>query len=350
MDLPTVERAYESMQRALPDVTIQYAVKANPSHEVIARLAVLGARFDVASWEEAKAVMGVLHTGGMHGVSHGAVSRRAGEAKMAYFYGVRTFTADCVEEIENLSRDVPGASVMIRMKADAPLAVWPLSGKFGAEPALVPALIRHAQDRLRVVGISMHLGSQQQAIGWGAAVVKAREIVDSVTWALTPEINLGGGFPCHYLTPPDAPFVSMEAHLTCLAEVLRAQESGVRFVVEPGRALVADAGTIFSRVLLSRELNPRLRAVYLDVGIYGGLFESTTPHIRYPIESAKPGPVMKTIVYGPTCDDRDVLPGSYLLPATLAQGDLVRIYKTGAYTSTTGCVGYAGHLPVRTEQ
>jgi ornithine decarboxylase len=123
-------------------------------------------------------------------------------------------------------------------------------------------------------------------------------------------------------------------------------------VLEPGRYLVGDAGVLQSEVLLVSRRDPAddLRWIYLDVGVFTGLVEAMGEAIRYPIRTPRHGVVGPAVLAGPTCDSLDVLYEEvhYQLPQDLAEGDLIELGSTGAYTSTCSSVGFNGFPPLRT--
>lgn len=115
-------------------------------------------------------------------------------------------------------------------------------------------------------------------------------------------------------------------------------------MIEPGRGLVAGAGTLYSEVVLvsDRDGDAGPRWVYLDIGRFGGLAETEGELVRYPIRTAHDdGPRSPVVLAGPTCDSADVLyrRHPYLLPDDLCAGDVVRLLHTGAYTTS-----YLGRL------
>ena len=123
-------------------------------------------------------------------------------------------------------------------------------------------------------------------------------------------------------------------------------------IIEPGRALTAEAGVIQAEVVLisTKSYGDRRRWVYLDIGKFGGLAETIGECIRYRIRTpADGGAVGPVVLAGPTCDGADVLydAAGYELPLDLKVGDKVEILSTGAYTTTYSSVGFNGFAPLR---
>jgi ornithine decarboxylase len=129
-----------------------------------------------------------------------------------------------------------------------------------------------------------------------------------------------------------------------------------RLVLEPGRAVVADAGLIRTEVVLvaQRSAEGDERWVYLDIGRYNGLAETENEAITYRIEPVSPagcpddtGPV---VLAGPTCDGDDVLyqRNRYRLPLSLQAGQQLDILAAGAYTASYSSVSFNGVEPLHT--
>ena len=210
---------------------------------------------------------------------------------------------------------------------------------------------------LEPYGIAFHVGSQQRdSAQWDLAIAKtALMFTDLRERGIELKmVNLGGGLPVAYRdpVPPLDDFAelidrSLRTHFgNHLPEV----------VLEPGRALVADAGILEAEVVLvsRKDYASDVRWIYLDVGKYGGLAETEGEAIRYAIrtpyddtpEADDTGPV---VIAGPTCDGADVLyrEAGYRLPRALKTGDRVRLPGTGAYTTTYASVGFNGFEPLK---
>jgi ornithine decarboxylase len=122
--------------------------------------------------------------------------------------------------------------------------------------------------------------------------------------------------------------------------------------LEPGRSLVADAGTIQTEVVLisKKSYDDRHRWVFLDIGKFGGLIETLDECIRYRFRTAYDGRATGSVILaGPTCDSADILydKAGYELPLDLKIGDRIEILSTGAYTHTYSSVGFNGFPPLQ---
>ena len=96
-------------------------------------------------------------------------------------------------------------------------------------------------------------------------------------------------------------------------------------IIEPGRGMVGNAGIIEAEVvLISRKSeDERVRWVYLDIGKFNGLAETTDEMIRYPVRTERDDdPLGPCVSAGPSCNSIDVLyeKEPYLLPISLEIG------------------------------
>ncbi len=356
--LDVVAEKYRALAGALPEASVYYAVKANPEPEIITVLARLGARFDVASPAEIDLCLGC----GVRpdAISYGNTIKKAADIAYAHRLGVRLFAFDSLMELEKLAAAAPGAAVFCRLLTSGSGADWPLSGKFGCAPDMAAdLLILAARLGLDPCGVSFHVGSQQRDPGqWDADIARAAAVFSAVEAEIAPLrlLNLGGGFPAHYLDhiPP----------IDAYADAIRAGVSrhfGDRppaLVVEPGRYVVADAGVLVTEVVLvARKAYGSVdRWVYLDTGVFGGLAETLGESIKYRLTTVPgggrapsgDGPTEPVVLAGPTCDSLDVMfqHHRYELPLDLEAGDRVLFQSAGAYTKAYCTDGFNGFVPM----
>jgi ornithine decarboxylase len=352
VDLDVVRDNFVGFAKSLPDTKVYYAVKANPAPEILKMLVALGSCFDVASVGETEQVLAAGASPDR--ISYGNPIKKESEIAAAFRLGITLFAIDCEAEVEKVARAAPGSRVFCRIHCDGTGAEWPLSRKFGCEPAYAPDILEHAH-RLGLVayGISFHVGSQQHNVeAWDRALASTAAVFRTcaergINLAM---VNLGGGFPAKYSrkTP------KLESYGKAIFRALRKHFGNniPNTIVEPGRGLVGNAGLIEAEVVLIAKRNPEddVRWVYLDIGKFHGLAETIGEAIRYPIRTAKDKDEMAPcIVAGPTCDSVDVLyeKTPYPLPVSLAIGDKVLVEAAGAYTTSYSSVGFNGYPPLR---
>ncbi|WP_119679889.1 type III PLP-dependent enzyme [Indioceanicola profundi] len=352
VDLDVVADNFTKLNNALPDSRIFYAVKANPAPEILRLLVGLGSSFDTASVNE---IQDVLDAGATPDrISYGNTIKKASDIARAYALGIRLYAFDSIEELEKIARHAPGSRVFCRILTSGEGADWPLSRKFGCEPAMAHDLLLQAAG-MDVVpyGVSFHVGSQQRDVGqWEQALATTAKIFRDLEekGVALKMVNLGGGFPTRYLK--DVP--TSEAYGNAIMDALR-KHFGNRIpetIIEPGRGMVGNAGVIHSEVVLisRKSANDEKSWVYLDIGKFGGLAETMDEAIQYPITTEHDGgETQPVIIAGPTCDSADVLyeKSDYRLPVNLRIGDTVAIQATGAYTTTYSAVNFNGFAPLR---
>ena len=352
LDLEVVRENYLAFARTMPGTRIFYAVKANPAPEILSLLASLGSCFDTASVAEIEMALAVGATPDR--ISFGNTIKKERDVARAHALGISLYAVDSNEEVEKVARAAPGARVFCRILTDGAGAEWPLSRKFGCEPAMAEDVLLHAHTLgLGAYGVSFHVGSQQTRLdAWDVAVGQAKDIFNTMLGhgIKLEMVNLGGGFPTKYLK--QVPGTGAYANAIHDALTKHFGNALPETIIEPGRGMVGNAGVVKAEVVLisKKHSNDNTRWVYLDIGKFGGLAETMDEAIRYPITTAKDGDVKEPcVIAGPTCDSADVLyeKTPYPLPITLSVGDEVLIEAAGAYTTTYAAVAFNGFPPLR---
>jgi ornithine decarboxylase len=333
MDLDVVAGAYDALTAALPGVAVHYAMKCNPHPDVLTTLHALGCRFEIASASELDLLLAIgvdpaelLYSNPVKPLWH---------IVQAYRAGVRHYAFDSVDELVKLAAAAPGSAVTVRLAVRDLDSDVPSEGKFGVDADEAVGLLLAARDLgLRPEGVAFHVGSQMMSRwAWRSPL----RVVGEVLTRLLAEdvrlrmVNLGGGFPARYGTSAPSLAEYAEVIRVGLAEL----PYPVQAVVEPGRALVAEAGTLTATVI-GIAYRSGTRWVHLDVGAFNGLMESleTGNRLRYPLSDSRRSPVRSRChVTGPTCDSQDTILFDAELSADLATGDRVYLGSTGAYTT-----------------
>lgn len=351
LDIDQVGVNYCELSAGMPDAHIHYAVKSNPHPLVLEKLVSLGSKFDAASMGE---IESCLAAGAKpEHISFGNTVKRWQDIEYAYANQIDLFAADAEEELEKIARHAPNSRVFIRVLIGQTEAEWPLSRKFGCDPAMALALMGYAKILgLTPVGISWHIGSQtKHPEMWYDTLELMGNLWDEASmhgYELSL-VNIGGGFPTYYgveITPP-------QEYGKKLMDRVRKQFPGAEYImVEPGRGLVGSAGCIAAEVLLVSKKTSMdvIKWVYLNIGRFSGLAETEGEAIKYQfvVPGKESSNLMKCILAGPTCDSADVLyeKNKVSLPIDIAHGDVLIIKNCGAYTSTYSTIAFNGFPPL----
>jgi ornithine decarboxylase len=352
VDLGIIRKKYQNLRAKLPFAKVYYAVKANPMEEVILLLKELGSNFDVATRNELDQLLKLGITPDR--ISYGNTIKKERDIKYFHECGVSLYVTDCEEDLRKIARLAPGARVFFRILTEGTGADWPLSRKFGSHPDMTYNLAILARElNLEPYGLSFHVGSQQRDIGeWDSAISQCTYLFNALKedhGIVLKMINLGGGFPANYLRPAQ----KFDLYAKAITHFLETNfEGGLpEIVIEPGRSLVADAGIIVTEVIMTsyKSRFSTYKWIYLDIGMFGGMIETMDELIKYPIYSDKSGIAEEVILAGPTCDSMDVLyeDYKYKLPNTIAPGDRLLIFTTGAYTQSYSSVSFNGFPPLK---
>jgi ornithine decarboxylase len=310
---------------------VLYAAKANDAPPIIAALAEAGIRdFDVASLPEIERLAAIP---GAELYYMNPVKSRGAIARAYREFGVRRFAFDSDEELDKILEETGGAddlTLFLRVACPNTHSLIPLEGKFGAPAEQAPALLLRARQVAGRLGITFHVGSQAVVpAAFGEAIRQIGQLIVT-SGVMVDAIDIGGGFPSRYphSDPPDLEvFVDEVARA---ADELAVKHS-CELLCEPGRALVAEAESVIVRVDARRG-----NALYVNDGAFGTLFDAAYCGFRFPARLVatsrrRSKPVTEFSLYGPTCDSSDYLPGPFVLPDSVREGDYIEIGQIGAY-------------------
>lgn len=342
---------------------VLFAVKTNSNPIVIKQLFESGiTNFDVASIAEVKLVAETLPDAKMY-FMHPVKPRES--IREAYFtYGVRDFSLDSYVELEKIlaaTNHAEDLNLHIRISIPNEYAEIGLTRKFGIDVDTAPELLWQARKFANKLGVCFHAGSQSMhpnafktAIEIAGRVIKESEVKIDV-------LDVGGGFPSRYpdLTPPPLKEFTQAIHREFMRLNLRNEEGKpVELWCEPGRALVAESGSVVVRVDLRKG-----NALYINDGTYGSLFDAGTPQFTFPVKAIRvKGKKAKALggastnlepfqFYGPTCDSADFMKGPFFLPDDIQEGDYIEVGQLGAYGGVfrTDFNGFGGAEFVETQ-
>ncbi|UPQ88724.1 type III PLP-dependent enzyme [Vibrio sinaloensis] len=333
LDCDVVRQQYRALSRALPNVTLHFALKPLPHPAVVQTLLAEGASFDLATSGEVELVaeQGVPAERTIH--THPI--KRDRDIRDALAYGCRVFVVDNLNELEKFIAYKDEVELLVRLSFRNSDAFADLSKKFGCSPEQALKLIAQAQQwNIRIKGLSFHVGSQtMNPQKYVDAIHTCRTVMEQVVAQGLPALStldIGGGFPVSY----NSQVMPIELFCQPINQALALLPDTVQVIAEPGRFIVAQAMTSVASVMGQAERDGQIW-YYLDDGIYGSFSGLMFDDAKYPLTTLKhEGDYLPSVLAGPTCDSIDVIAENIMLPK-LSNGDLVVGRMMGAYTSAT---------------
>lgn len=338
MDHAKIRENYKEFTESLPRVQAYYAVKANSDPEIVKTMYSLGASFDVASFPEFMLVHENIKNLSAKErqdfiwdkIIYANTIKRAEALKQLDPYKPLV-TYDNLEELQKMKKYSPHAGLVLRIRVPNTGSMVELSSKFGADPGEAVDLIEAALKTGFVVeGLSFHVGSQcnnfenyVQALQLSASICKESESRGHKIKI----IDIGGGFPVKYHSKVKA-FKTLAKKLN--VEFKRLFPEDIEILAEPGRFMVANAGTLVTKII-GKAVRDGKTCYYLDDGVYHTFSGIVFDHCQYPLKAFKDGEKKVCAVFGPTCDAFDTISLSEELP-DLEIDDLLYAENIGAYS------------------
>ena len=322
------------------DATICFALKANSNLAVVRTLAGLGAGADVVSEGELRRALAAGVPAGR--IVFSGVGKTRTEMKAALGAGIFQLNVESLPELEALSEVARSlgvvADIALRVNPDVDagthhkISTGKKENKFGID-------FDHAREfyaraaalpGIRAVGLAVHIGSQLTSLEpFRHAFKKTVRLVEAqrADGHVVQRLDLGGGLGIVYRdeTPPDpAGYAAIVREAT--------HGLGLHLVLEPGRALVGNAGVLVSSVLYVKSGLHR-RFVILDAAM-NDLMRPSLYDAWHAIEPVtQPGADQRHEpfdVVGPVCETGDTFATQRQLVLPRA-GDLMAIRSAGAY-------------------
>lgn len=332
-------RAYREFAEAFRsrEHLICYAVKANSNLAILNLFARLGSGFDVVSGGELQRVLAA--GGSASKVVFSGVGKSEQEMALALSYGILCFNVESESELQRLDT-IAGemnlrAPASLRVNPDVDpnthrhIATGLKQNKFGIAFAQAEEAYRLANSlrNIRVIGIDCHIGSQLTEL---APIVAALDKLIQLLGKLEQQgieishLDVGGGLGIRY-EQESPPSVSDYANV-----ILRKLEGHPHtLIVEPGRALVGNAGLLLTKVEYLKHSDDRNFAI-VDAAMNDLMRPAlyNAYHEIVPVRKSNAGSKLYSIA-GPVCESADLLGEDRSL--ALAEGDLLAILSAGAY-------------------
>ena len=366
-DGAVLERKWEMLRAALPDrFDLFYSVKANPNRVFLQRFVERGAGLEVASAGEIRRALQAGCPARL--ISFAGPGKADAELELAIEHDVGEIHVESLREAERLAaiarpRQVTArVAVRVNPQPEASGGAMRMGGKstpFGIDEESLEPVVRslRGEPALALRGIHLYVGTQ--ILDARTLLAQYRHGLDIArrvaAWCGVPlaTVDLGGGLGVPYFAGESE--LEIDAFGRGLRELIDeidgdAAFAGTRFVLEPGRYLVAEAGVYVARVLDVKTSRGRTFAV-IDGGMHHHLAASgnlgQVIKRNFPIavlNKLDRGEEQEVDVVGPLCTPLDVLGRGVPLPA-VEEGDLVGVFQSGAYALSASPTGFLSHPP-----
>ena len=339
----TLERHFKVMDGAFKDTDhlLCYAMKANSNQAVLKTMAALGAGMDVVSEGELRRALAAGVPA--RKIVFSGVGKTAKEMAFALREGIACFNVESEPELELLSsvaqRVGQRASVSIRVNPDvdakshAKISTGKADNKFGITYLRASEVYARAAalPNIDVTGVDMHIGSQITEL---APFEQAFKLMAELVTRLKSEghnirhLDLGGGLGVPYRGDNDIP-PHPDEYASMVMRTLG--HLGLKYMMEPGRMIVGNAGILVSRVIYVKE-NEGKTFVVQDAAM-NDLIRPTlydAYHEILAVDESRNEISQEADVVGPVCETGDYFAKSRRMPK-LEQGDLMAVMTAGAY-------------------
>ncbi len=336
----TLERHWKAFDQAFGSRAhlICYAVKANSNIGILNLLARLGSGFDIVSVGELERVLAA--GGDPKKIVFSGVGKREDEILAALKIGIRCFNIEVSDELDRIN-SLAGqlgviAPVSFRVNPDVDAKTHPYistglkENKFGIDIQQALAEYRRAaqMSHISVIGIDCHIGSQlTETRPFLDALDKILELVAALKYEgiHLHHLDLGGGLGiCYKDEQPPEPADYIQAILARLGD------ANYEVLLEPGRAIVGNAGILVTQVEYLKTTASKNFAV-VDAAMNDLLRPSLYSAWQniIPVNLNSTAEELRWDIVGPVCETGDFLGKDR--PLKIARGDLLAIRSSGAY-------------------
>jgi diaminopimelate decarboxylase len=360
-----MDRAWERLRAALPaECSIAYSVKANPNPAILRRFVAKGAGLEIASGGELELALSAGCA--PQAMLFAGPAKTETEIELALKHDIGEIHLESAREAQRVHavarRTGSGARVAVRVNPSdeaqgGAMRMGGRSAPFGVDEEALHEVIAIVLSRatLEFTGIHIYSGTQilDEAVllrQYRKAVAIARSLAARYGIQVRT-LDLGGGLGIPYF-PGENP-LDLDGLREGLQDLLgRCRRdpllADARFVLEPGRALVGEAGIYVTRVIDVKVSRGR-KFVIVDGGMHhhlaasGNLGQVIKRNFPVALVERLEDAAQETVdVVGPLCTPLDVLARDVRLPAPKV-GDLVGVFQSGAYARTASPLGFLSH-------
>ena len=333
---------------------IHYAIKANANPELLRIISQAGYGADCVSGGEVERAAANGFPSAK--IVFAGVGKSDAEIRTALAYGISCFNVESIPELEVINQlagetgTTANVAFRINPNVDAHTHEKITTGlnenKFGiAMQDMVPAIREAAaMEHVRYVGLHFHIGSQiSEMAPFVALCERINELQDELDKAgiHTESINVGGGLGIDYDHPEAHPIPDFASYFQTFRDHLNLRP-GQQLHFELGRSLVAQCGSLISRVLYMKQGTTK-KFLIVDAG-FTDLIRPAMYQAYHKVENIScpaTTPFSETYdVVGPICESSDVFVKDMPLPPS-KRGDLMAFRSAGAYgevmASTYNC-------------
>ncbi|NVJ68555.1 MAG: pyridoxal-dependent decarboxylase, exosortase A system-associated [Gammaproteobacteria bacterium] len=350
----------QRLRNQFPNISLHYAIKANPMPQLVSYVADQVDGLDVASGKELKVALATNIDN--ENISFAGPGKSKAELKMAIASGI-CINIESLTELQRIQQITQAtnqtANIAIRINPDFELKSSGMkmgggSQQFGIDvEQLAPVFELLQDDKLQLKGLHIFTGSQNLNPD---SIIAAHDNIFALVERLQSEyqfklshLNIGGGLGIPYF-PGDKhlELVPIADNLKCLFSEYQKLVEDCEIILELGRYIVGNAGLYVSRVT-DKKLSRGKTYLIVDGGLHQHLAASgnfgQVIRKNYPVAIANKinQQGLETVqIVGPLCTPLDILGNKMTLP-TAETGDLVAIYQSGAYGFTASPRDFLSH-------
>lgn len=324
-----------------PEFRVHYAVKANANPKLLNIICQSGLGADCVSGGEINAAVAAGFA--PEKIVYAGVGKSDWEINLGIDKDILCFNVESVPELEVINelaaKKGKVARVAFRINPNvgahthANITTGLAENKFGIAMADMDKVIEMASEmkNVRFVGLHFHIGSQILDMGdFEALCNRINDLQDKLErqHVVVESINVGGGLGIDYHHPNRVPLPDFKSYFDTYAKCLRLRP-GQTLHFELGRAVVAQCGSLFTKVLYVKEGSAK-KFVIVDAGMTD-LIRPALYNAYHKIENvSNDGNKEVYDVVGPICESSDVFAKAIDLDEC-HRGDFLALRSAGAY-------------------